>query len=215
MSETSKPSSGSFPTTSDDSAVNGNSSAPANSDALRKVTGEIERAAGEYGWDKPPSLYALVRTAELLETPGLPSDVEVSLREAWDGSPDHLSAVLQESLGADTLEELLPQIEWPSTVEGAAVTVERLIAPPQVEDEAPEDPQEATEFIAAHPLSSEVRITAGVTRGGDSWCEIRSRAHDHPDSVGKGPDLVPALVQGLKMGFAPADDWSTPAETRP
>lgn len=174
--------------------------------ALRQVTEEIERGAASLGWDRPPALYALVKTAELLETPELPGDVEESLREAWDGSVQHLSAILQESLSADTLEELLPQILWPSTVQGAAVTVERIIAPPQVEEEAPEDPEAALEFIAAHPLSSEVRITAGVTRGGDSWCEVRSRAHDHPDSVGKGTNLVPALIEGLKMGFAPSQD---------
>lgn len=170
--------------------------------ALREVIDEIEIGAASVGWDRPPSLYALVPTSELLQTPGLPDDVAQSLREAWDGDPNHLSAILQESLGQDTLEEMLPRLVWPDSVYGAAITVERVIVPPQVEAEAPSDPEEALEFISGHPLAADVRIVVGVTRAGHSWCEVRTKKYDERASVGKGVNLVPSLVEGLEMGFA-------------
>ncbi len=170
--------------------------------ALHTVVDEIEQGAASLGWDRPPALYAIVRTEELLNTPDLPEDVAQGLHDTWDGSSSHLSAVLQESLGEDHLEEVLPQIAWPESVYGAALTVERLIAPPEVEAQAPTDPEEAIEFISNHPLSADVRLTIGVTRDGDSWCEVRTRAFDDIGSVGRGVNLVPSLVEGLKLGFA-------------
>ena len=76
--------------------------------ALRKVTEEIEVGAASRGWDRPPALYALVPTAQLLATDDVPEDVLASLREAWDGTPEHLSAILQDSIPNDELEEVLP-----------------------------------------------------------------------------------------------------------
>lgn len=174
--------------------------------ALRAVVGEIELGASSLGWDRPASIYALVPTVDLMETPGIPADVLDSLRGAWNGTAEHLSAILQDPI-TDDVEEVLPQMAWPDSVFGCVLTVERIMVPPAVEDEAPEDPEEALEFISAHPARMDVRLTIGVTRAGDSWCEVRMRDHDDPQRVAKGESLVPALVEALRIGFQP-DQYS-------
>lgn len=180
----------------------------ANQSALRAVVAEIESGAARVGWDRPPSIYALVPTAELMKTPEVPTDVLADLEKAWDGSETHLSAILQESMAGDQLEELLPKLAWPPSVWGAALTVERVIVPPAVEEAAPEDPDEALAFISNHPAASDVRLTIGVTREGDSWCAIRTRAFDDAGNVGSGETLVPSLVEALQIGFLPDEDVS-------
>lgn len=172
--------------------------------ALRKVVGEIELGAGSLGWDRPPSLYALVPTVDLMATPGVPEDVLENLRRAWDGTPEHLSAILQEAIG-DDVEDVLPQMAWPDSVHGSVLTVERIMVPPYVEDEAPDDPDQALEFISSHPARMDVRLTIGVDREGNSWCEVRLRNQDDPLRVAKGESLVPALVEALKIGFETAE----------
>lgn len=169
--------------------------------ALRRVVDELEVGSARVGWDRPPALYALVRTESLLATPGLPSDVAESLRAEWDGSSDHLSAVAQETLPQDDLEELLPKIAWPDTVAGAALTVERIILPDDADEEAPEDPNEAVHYAENHPARTDIRVVVGVNRDGDSWCEVRARTFDDRERVGQGALLVPGLVEGLKIGL--------------
>lgn len=169
--------------------------------ALRRVIDELEVGSARVGWDRPPALYALVRTEHLLNTPGLPADVAESLRAEWDGSPEHLSAVAQETVPQDDLEELLPKIAWPETVAGAALTVERIILPDDAEEDAPEDPDEAVHYAENHPARTDIRVVVGVNRDGDSWCEVRARTFDDRERVGQGPKLVPALVEGLRIGL--------------
>ena len=169
--------------------------------ALRRVVDELEIGAAGAGWDRPPALFALVPTGELLAAEGLPQDVAESLRENWDGDPKHLSAVAQETLPVDELEELLAQIVWPSAVAGAALTVERIILPPEADDEAPEDPEEAMVYAESHPARTDIRVVVGVNREGDSWCEVRARTFDDRERVGQGEMLVPGLVDGLRLGL--------------
>jgi hypothetical protein len=44
-----------------------------------------------------------------------------------------------------------------------------------------------------------VRIVAGATRAGSTYCALRLRAHDDDQSVVAGVDLVPALLQLLRV----------------
>lgn len=173
--------------------------------ALANVVVDIERGAARIGWDHAPSLYALVPTAILVEQPGLPEDILSSLKQGWDGSADHLSAVIQEDLPEEDLEDLLAHLGWPDQVVGAALTVERVIVPPEVESLAPEDPQAAVEFISTHPAREEVRLAVGVLRSGESWTALRARSFDSDDKVGQGSALVPSLVEALAASFAPED----------
>lgn len=170
---------------------------------LRKVVTEIEKGAARLGWDRPPAIYALVYTEELLAAPDLPEDIASQLRESWDGTATHLSAIAQDPLPEDNLEEILPELAWPDTVAGAAVAVERAILPPEAEDQVPADPEQAAEFVAAHPDHTDVRLTVGVLRTGQSWCAIRTQPFDSDDRVGMGENLVPALVDLLHLGFSP------------
>ncbi len=173
--------------------------------ALANVVVDIEKAASRAGWDHAPSLYALVPTAQLIAQPDIPDDIARSLREGWDGSDAHLSAIIQEDLPEDELEEMLGHLAWPDPVAGAALTVERVIVPPEVEAEAPADPEEAVEFISNHPARTEVRLAVGVLRSGESWCALRARTFDADDKVGQGSMLVPNLVEALAASFAPEE----------
>ena len=75
--------------------------------ALANVVVDIEKGAARVGWDHAPSIYALVPTAMLLSDPNLPADIAEQLRGGWDGSEDHLSAIIQEDLDTDDIEQVL------------------------------------------------------------------------------------------------------------
>jgi hypothetical protein len=172
--------------------------------ALRGAVLEIEKHAAAAGWDQPARLFALVSTAELLATdPSLAEVVGVDPHADLTGS---LTPVEQDDLPADRpLEELLMQMMWPAEVTGTAVVVERLVLPPGAE-ELPEDPAEAAEAAAQHPQRQEVRMVAGATRAGTTFCALRLREHDEDFAVIEGPDLVPALLQLLQATLIDSAD---------
>ena len=108
------------------------------------------------------------------------------------------TAVEQEPLDlAETLEEVLAGIEWPSEVDGCAAAVERLVLPPSAEESLPDDAGAQRAYAAGHPERQEVRIVAAVLRDGSAHCALRVRGHDDPHELVEGPDLVPALVRLL------------------
>lgn len=178
----------------------------ANQVALANVVVDIEKTASRIGWDAPSALYALVPTAQLLAQPDLPADVADSLRQGWDGSDAHLSAIAQDDLPhSDELTSILESLAWPDQVAGAALTTEIVTVPPEVEAAAPADEDEALEFIATHPSRTEVRLAVGVLRTGESWCALRARTFDSDDKVGQGSQLVPEIVQALAASFDPEE----------
>jgi hypothetical protein len=87
---------------------------------------------------------------------------------------------------------------WPAEVFGCAAVVERLVLPPTADGELPEDPGAAEQYAADHPDRQEVRIVAGATRDGATYCALRMRSHDDAFSVLESPDLVPALLELLR-----------------
>ena len=172
-------------------------------EALRRVTAEIETGTAKLGWDRPPAVYALVPTSQLLATPHLPADIAEQVRQTYDGSPQHLSAILQESALGDELESTLLGLAWPDTVAGAAVTAERVVLPPSAESDMPADPDAAAEYAAEHADRTEIRITAAALRSGETWSMLRMRPYDDDAAVGTGPALIPSLTAALQSGFAP------------
>ena len=134
--------------------------------ALAHVVIDIEKAASVVGWDHAPSLYALVHTAMLLEQPDLPDELKDALRKEWDGTDEHLSAIIQEDFQGDDLEEMLAHLAWPPSVVGAALSVERVIVPPEVEAQAPADPEEAIAFIPKLLMSVSPREHYAVAKRG-------------------------------------------------
>jgi hypothetical protein len=160
---------------------------------LQAVVRELEAHAAESGWDRPERLFALVETAELVNR-------EPQLADALglEGEPTGLTPVEQEALPPGTsLEDVLEAIVWPDDVAGCAAIAERLVLPPEVDQQIPDDPDEAQAFAASHPARQEVRIVAAALRGGDSACALRLRSHDHAESVLTSPDLVPGLLMLL------------------
>jgi hypothetical protein len=75
--------------------------------------------------------------------------------------------------------------------------IERLMLPPSVQEQLPEDQQDADAWVAAHPERQEVRIAVGVLRDGTRDCALRLRTKDKDDEVLSGADLVPNLVRAL------------------
>jgi hypothetical protein len=163
--------------------------------ALATAVLEIEAHVAGGGWDQPARLYALVDTAQLVAAePALASLMGLD-GAANDGS---LTPIEQDQLASDErLEEVLQTIAWPAEVIGCAAVVERLVLPPDADAAIPEDPSVAEEFAREHPARQEVRIVAGVTRAGATYCALRLRAHDDDQSVVGGADLVPQLLQLL------------------
>jgi hypothetical protein len=163
--------------------------------ALAAAVLEIESHIAGDGWDQPARLYALVDTAALVaREPALASMMGLDAASA-EGS---LTPVEQDQLAADRpLEVALESIVWPPDVTGCAAVVERLVLPPDADEQIPGDPQSAEEFAREHPERQEVRIVAGVTRAGATYCALRLKAHDDDQSVVGGADLVPALLQLL------------------
>jgi hypothetical protein len=163
--------------------------------ALASAVLEIEAHVGRQGWDQPARLYALVHTAELVEQePALAAAMEID----GPGDEGSFTPIEQDGLPAgQPLEAALQTIAWPPSVAGCAAVVERLVLPPEVDDAIPEDPAEAERFAREHPLRQEVRIVAGATRAGASYCALRLRAHDDEQSVVDGTELVPGLIELL------------------
>jgi len=184
--------------------------------SLNRAVREVEAHVSAFGWDGPVRLFALVRTAEALRRePDLASQLPPEDAEAAAADPDHLLLVEQDELEdlaskpdpdagpagdeTDALERMLGRLAWPGEVEGVALTVERLVVPPEVEAQAPEDPDEALRWLGEHPRRREVRIAAGVLRDGARACVLRTRgtAEDPDETVVSGPDLVPGLTRAL------------------
>jgi hypothetical protein len=163
--------------------------------ALASAVLEIETHIAEGGWDQPARLYALVETKRIVQ-----SEPQLAAAMGLDSSAAQgsLTPVEQDQLTPERpLEQVLESITWPSEVAGCAAVVERLVLPPDADAEIPEDPAGAEEFAREHPDRQEVRIVAGATRAGATYCALRLRAHDDDQSVVAGSDLVPALLQLL------------------
>jgi hypothetical protein len=171
---------------------------------LQAVVRELEAHAADEGWDRPERLFALVDTADLLSR-------EPQLAEALglDGEATGLTPVEQEPFPPGTdLESVLAEIVWPPEVAGCAAIAERLVLPPDVDDQIPDDPDEARDFAASHPAREEVRIVAAALRGGGSACAVRLRSHDDAESVLTSPDLVPSLLSLLHATLDPEETGS-------
>ena len=162
---------------------------------LRAAVREIEAHSAEAGWDQPARLYALVPTADILaREPQLAAAMGIDAATA----AGTLTPVEQDQMPPDrTLEQALENIMWPAEVFGCAAVVERLILPPAADKEIPQEPAAAEEYAAAHPDRQEVRIVAGATREGTTYCALRMKSHDDDNSVVESPDLVPVLLELL------------------
>lgn len=159
-------------------------------DALIAALAEIERHVGQQGWDQPARLFALVRTDELVRAePSLAEHLSV-------GAPDSLSSIEQEDFhGGDELFAVLQRIQWPATVSGCALSLERAFLPPRFEADIPEDPAQAAEFVNQHPSKQDIRVVVGAMRDGSRHGLARLKTS--PDELLGGEELVPHLADTL------------------
>lgn len=139
--------------------------------ALPLALRDLERHVAAEGWDRPIRLFALVRTRDLLaREPALAASVPAP------ADPDELSALEQQDLPEhEGPVDLLAQVQWPETVDGVALTVER--------------------YVMHKGEREEVRLAVAALRDGTRWSTVRVRAHDSDADVLEGPELVPDLAE--------------------
>lgn len=167
--------------------------------SLADAVSEIERHVSQGGWDGPIRVFALISTQAALATdPDLAEQLPAQTVEIALADAEHLTSVEQEDLpAAQSLEELLGSIQWPATVAGCAIVTERVILPPSAEQEIPEDPTAALNYVTSHPDRQDVRMAVGAMRSGETWCAIRTQQNDSDTEVAHGPDLVPGLIAAV------------------
>ena len=168
--------------------------------ALSVAVSDIDTHVAQLPWDGAVHLFALIRTADALaDDDQFAAELPAQFKIEAESDPEHLTSVAQEELpDAGDLEELLAQIAWPDAVTGAAVAVERVVLPPDVEAELGPDPDPAV--YLEHPKREDVRMVVGALRTGETWTVLRMRHHES-DVLG-GENLVPGLVQALRATFA-------------
>jgi len=167
---------------------------------LAAAVAEVEEFVGAAGWDKPPQMFALVRTADLITTqPAL----SATLSDAGVFTP-----IAQDELPTTDLSEALSRISWPEEVSGCVLVQEIVVLPPTAV--APTDGPDAhtrgdveitAEQAAAHPDRAEARLAAGVLRGlKGGACLLRVRGKDDALPL-RGADLAPNLLGALQATF--------------
>ena len=151
---------------------------------------DIERHVSDNGWDQPARLFALVATSTLLE-------VEPQLKgRVPETAADALTAVEQDDFASGVdVQERLHQIFFPETVDGVAIAMERTFLPPKFEDEIPDDPEAAADFVMQHPEKTDVRVVVGVLRDGTQ--HGLARLVSNPEDLLGAADLVPGLTEAL------------------
>jgi len=142
--------------------------------ALESAAAEIEAHVGAAGWDQPPALFALVRSARFAA-----DEPQAAARLGIAGAVgDALVPIEQDALPHEQLDEALAGIEWPTAVEGCALAQEIIFAA------ALDDPDRR-----------EARLVVAVLRDGSTASLLRLR--DQPDDLLTGPELAPNLVHAL------------------
>ena len=161
---------------------------------LETTLAEIETHLAAAGWDRPPSLFALVRADRFLA-----DDPETGRRLGLDHvAGDTLTPVEQDELPEGPLDDLLAGIAWPDSVVGCAVSQEIVFLPPEAE--AGLTSEQAAGGAADHPDRREARLLVAALRDGTSAALLRLRETDGSDGeLLTGPDLAPNLAEALRQ----------------
>ncbi len=145
---------------------------------LEQTVRDVDHHVAAAGWDQPTRLFAVAETAALLQR-------EPALASQLSGGPEDqpLTTIEQDGLPvADDLDELLGGITWPDSVDGVAISTERVMVSP--------DP-------TGQQSRHELRITMAVLRDGSRCTALRLREHDDDASLVIGEDLVTGLGELL------------------
>jgi hypothetical protein len=172
-------------------------SSPPPDPRLASVAAEIEEHVGQAGWDRPPVLFALVSSSDLLaDDPTVAAVLGLGADDAGGLTP-----VEQEDLPEGELDEVLAQIAWPDSVLGCAVSQEILLLPPTADEQLPDGPDAIT-AATEHPQRREARLVVAVLRDASSASVLRLRGVDGTaDDLLTGPQLAPNLADALFATF--------------
>ncbi|MEV4126210.1 PPA1309 family protein [Nocardia sp. NPDC049707] len=178
---------------------------------LARSVREVAEFVDAEGWGRPPQMFALVPTADLVAAePGL-------LDELDQGS--ELTAIAQESFpeditgGSMALDEFLATTSWPDAVSGCLLVQEIVVLPPDAESTlddaltpllADHEAADAAARAAAetHPGRRTARLFAAVLRTGAELCLLQVKPEDDTDDFGDldlrtYPNLAPNLIEAL------------------
>ncbi len=178
---------------------------------LARSVREVAEFVDAEGWGRPPQMFALVPTADLVAAePGL-------LDQLDEGS--ELTAIAQESFpdditgGSMALDEFLATTSWPEAVSGCLLVQEIVVLPPDAESTlddaltpllADHEAADAAARAAAekHPGRRTARLFAAVLRTGAELCLLQVKPEDDVDDFGDldlrtYPNLAPNLIEAL------------------
>lgn len=142
--------------------------------ALEQTTRDLDVYVANDGWDQPTRLFAISDTRQLLTR-----EPSLAAQLAGDAAESPWTTIEQEGLPPhNDLDELLGGIGWPSSVDGVAVSAERIMVSPV-----------GTDRESQH----ELRLTMAVLRDGSRCTVLRLKEHDSPDTVVVGTDLITGL----------------------
>ncbi len=178
---------------------------------LARSVREVAEFVDAEGWGRPPQMFALVPTADLVAA-------QPELLEQLDAGAE-LTPVAQESFpdditgGSMALDEFLATTSWPPAVQGCVLVQEIVVLPPDAESTldaalvpllADHDAADAAARAAAeaHPDRREARLFAAVLREGASLCLLQVRPEDDADEFADMdlrtyPNLAPNLIEAL------------------
>ncbi|WP_327109735.1 PPA1309 family protein [Nocardia sp. NBC_01730] len=181
---------------------------------LARSVREVADFVDAEGWSRPPQMFALVPTADLVAAqPELIDQVDAG---------DELTPVAQEAFpddvtgGSMALDEFLATTSWPPAVRGCVLVQEIVVLPPDAESTLDDAfapllaDHEAADAAAraaaeAHPERREARLFAAVLRDGASLCLLQLRPEDDEDDADDFgdldlrtyPNLAPNLIEAL------------------
>lgn len=153
---------------------------------IAAAVAEIETHVHGAGWDRRPTLFALVWAGEFARD----EPETAALLGVDPDAGDVLTPIEQEALPEGDIDAALARIAWPAPVAGCALSQEILILPPSADADV-----EDVNTAAQHPDRREARLVVGVLRDGS--CAAVLRLRDADDDLLTGPDLAPNLVAAL------------------
>ncbi|MGO4614724.1 PPA1309 family protein [Nocardia sp. 2YAB30] len=178
---------------------------------LARSVREVADFVDAEGWGRPPQMFALVPTADLVAA-------QPELIDQLDAG-DELTPVAQEAFpddvtgGSMALDEFLATTSWPPAVRGCVLVQEIVVLPPAAESTLDDAfapllaDHEAADAAAraaaeAHPERREARLFAAALRDGASLCLLQLRPEDDADDFGDldlrtYPNLAPNLIEAL------------------
>nr|WP_174567703.1 PPA1309 family protein [Nocardia altamirensis] len=178
---------------------------------LARSVREVAEFVDAEGWGKPPQMFALVPTADLVAAqPELLDELDEGAEltpVAQELFPDDVTG------GSMALDEILATMSWPPAVLGCVLVQEIVVLPPDAES-ALDDAlvplladHEAADAAAraaaeAHPDRREARLFAAVLREGASLSLLQVRPEDDADEFADMdlrtyPNLAPNLIEAL------------------